>query len=174
MLAYRRRIVSMVEMVIRFDKPDGIRKLQFEFEDALKDLFTQPSRAFDTQLPVPPGLSIHPGAPARWLLSDGRKTLIASDLSLNLNLNFAVTTPNRGIPPVLQRHATGLDRAVEKVLGKSSILFAGIVVQLNFIHSGPEVEVHRDIADTLLRVPPRTEHNDIVGGGRVSRQGGVR
>jgi hypothetical protein len=156
MLAYHRRIVSTAEMVIRFDKPDGVRRLQFDFEDELKGIFPQPSKAIDTPLSVPPPgqIGIGQGAPLRWILNDGRKVLLASDLSLNLHFNFENGPPQQGIESVLRRHATELDRAAEKILGKSNILFAGIVLQINFVYAGLELDIHKDIAKMLINVPP--------------------
>lgn len=155
MLEYIRKVVSTAEMVIRFEKPDGVRKLQFEFEDELKSVFMQPSKAFDPTPPLPPPgqMSIQQGVPPRWVLNDGRKTLLASDLSLNLYFNFEGGTPDQGVIATLRKHAAELDRASEKLIGKSSLLFAGIVLQINFVYLGPEIDIHRDVAEMLLTLP---------------------
>jgi len=142
MVEYVRKSVASIELVVR-TKPQDMRRRQFDFEDELKTIFPSPSKSLDN-MPHPPGMV------PRWLLADGEKLLIATDQSVGLTLSFQSGRPQKGAISVAERYSRSLDSAVEKIIGKSNIIFGGIVTMVNFVAARGEPEISQDIAKRLL------------------------
>lgn len=166
MLEYSRKFVANVECAIRVDLPEGnIRRLQFAFEEELKSIFKEPSRAFDPQqVPANFGPIMSASPLPRWFISENRKALIATDSSMSLNFNFVGYTPNDGVFSVVRKNVASLDLAVDKLIGRGNVLFAGIVVGMNFVFGGAEALISQDIASALLRIPEGLDVNNASAG----------
>ncbi len=120
-----------------------MRRLQFDFEDALKSTFSNGSKSLDNT-PQPPGPI------SRWIMADGDKFLVATDQSLSLSLNFQNNRPQHGAISVAERYSKNLDSAVRKFIDPEKILFSGIVMTINLPCSGSDTEMSREIARLMI------------------------
>ena len=113
--------LSAITLIRRFADQD-VRRLQFEFEDEFKNFIggtTQP-------LPHSGGA----GGVPKFLMTDGKKTLAVSNVSVQLSLNFGAALPSKlTLSDVLTRPAKEMDRALEKIFPSQKTFFSAIIVE---------------------------------------------
>ena len=143
MVEYARKAITSIELVVRIEQVE-VRRLQFEFEDALKSIFPTGSKSLDNA-PRPPG------PVPRWMMVDGDKLLIATDQSLSLALNFQHNRPQHGAIAVAEKYAQSLDAAVGRIIEREKRIFAGVVMTVNLSSYGAnERELSQRVAEIML------------------------
>lgn len=142
MVEYARTLISTIEMVVRVEQID-MRRQQFAFEDALKSVFAGPSKSLDN-IPHPPGPT------PRWMLADGEKLLIANDQTLNLTLNFQGSRPQSGIIAVAEKYGRALDIAIDSIVSRDKVIFAGVVASINCSSATSDIEISQEITRLMI------------------------
>jgi hypothetical protein len=112
--------LASIALVRRFPAED-IRRTQFLFEDEFKSLIGGETAAVN--IPSAP-----PEAP-RFMMTDGKRTLVVSNVSAQLSLDFGGTLPPKmTLPSALDRAARTMDDSLERIFAKQKTYYSGIVI----------------------------------------------
>ena len=113
------RLVS-VSLVRRYPNEDTRRK-QFEFEDEFKSLIS------GTAQPLGPA-NAPPDHP-RFMITDGKRTLLVSNVTAQLNLDFGGALPKQAdLAKVLDRPASVMDQAARTIFPHQKTAYSAIVI----------------------------------------------
>ncbi|MHC2625069.1 hypothetical protein ACVIW2_007101 [Bradyrhizobium huanghuaihaiense] len=112
--------LSSIALVRRFPAED-VRRTQFLFEDEFKSLIGGETTAINA--PLAP-----PEAP-RFMMTDGKRTLVVSNVSAQLSLDFGGSLPPKlTLADALDRAARTMDSSMERIFAKQSRWYSGIVI----------------------------------------------
>ncbi len=134
--------VASVQLIRRFPVYD-IRRLGFEFEDALRPLVSGGPVVY------PPDTGA-PDAP-KFTLSDGKRIFAASSVGTQLTLDFAGGVPKGGLIAALANACKVLDTTHDNLLGGQERFYHGIVVIFQLKARGNDtVPALRQIARSIV------------------------
>jgi hypothetical protein len=154
--------LSSIALVRRFPAED-VRRTQFLFEDEFKSFIGGQTRA--VSIPSAP-----PEAP-RFMMTDGKRTLVVSNISAQLSLDFGSTLPPRmTLADALYRAARAMDESLERIFAKQRSHYAGIVI----VWSATQMDLNKlseDLVEWTMKshFAPQLNHYSVTVG--VERKG---
>jgi hypothetical protein len=112
--------LTSITLVRRYPAED-VRRTQFLFEDEFKTLIGGQTTSLST--PVSP-----PDAP-RFMMTDGKRSLVVSNSATQLSLDFGETLPPKlTLKGALSRPASMMDEALGRIFHKQTTYYAAIIV----------------------------------------------
>ena len=136
--------LSSVILIRRFPRED-MRRKQFDFED----LFASYIHATSQSLPTSPEAA--PAQP-RFIISDTKRTLVVSNVTVQLTLDFGASFPAKStFKSVLSRPAELMDKMAEQLLSHQRRAYSAIVVEWVCPKKGDLESLSRELAALNLK-----------------------
>jgi hypothetical protein len=111
--------LASITLIRRYPDED-VRRTQFQFEDEFKGFVRGQTQAVSAQ----GGIEI-----PKFLMTDGKRTLVVSNISTQLSLEFGATLPSKSsLKDVLTRPTSVMDEALTRIFPGQKIFYSAIVV----------------------------------------------
>jgi hypothetical protein len=112
--------LTSIALVRRYPAED-VRRTQFLFEDEFKELIGGQTAALNPSVAVPE-------AP-RFMMTDGKRTLVVSNVTTQLSLDFGASLPPKlTLNDALTRPATFMDDVLGRIFEKQRTFYSAIIV----------------------------------------------
>lgn len=137
--------IPMIQLVRKFPNDEGIRRKQFDFEDALKELFPDPPIV--TSLPK----DVHPDA-LRFLFKEGKRQLAVTGKGVQLTLSFPDGFPiDATVKTIVSKYATILDKMLDTILKHQTKHYSGIIIFYTKKYNGKQADVANITSELLMK-----------------------